>query len=223
MIKNAVRIKMKEEVLRSEKKIAAANRRRLRRAAVAGLNIIGSPGAGKTSLIEAVAGRIGKGVGLGVIEGDLASDLDLRRLNAIGVRALQINTGRGCHLSPAMVASALEEMPLEEIDLLLIENVGNLVCPANFDLGEDAKVAVCSVPEGDDKPAKYPLLFLEAAVAVLNKTDLIAACGFSRRRFYRELKSVNPELPVIEVSCRSGKGAVSWARWLRNRVKEKRI
>lgn len=221
-MKAAVRIKLREEILRSEKKIASANRRLLLRSGVASLNIIGSPGAGKTSLIEAVAARLGKKIELGVIEGDLASDKDLRRLQAIGVRALQINTGRGCHLSPEMISSALKAMPLEEIDLLLIENVGNLVCPANFDLGEDAKVAVSSVAEGDDKPAKYPLLFLEAAVAVLNKIDLAPSCDFSRRRFYRELKAVNPALPVIEVSCRTGAGVTSWSRWLRGRVKEKK-
>ena len=222
-MRSLVRVKLKEEILRSEKRLAAANRRRLRRAGIPALNLIGSPGAGKTSLIEAIVGRLGKGVDIGVIEGDLASDKDARRLRALGVRALQINTGRGCHLSPGMIASALKEMPLREIDLLLIENVGNLVCPANFDLGEDAKVAITSVAEGDDKPAKYPLLFLEAAVAILNKIDLMPVCDFSRRRFYRELRIVNPDLKVIEVSCRTGAGVAAWVRWLRGRLKERKI
>ncbi|MEA1927320.1 MAG: hydrogenase nickel incorporation protein HypB, partial [Candidatus Auribacterota bacterium] len=209
-----MKVAIKEDILKEEDRIGRESRKFLKAHGVTAYNLIGSPGSGKTSLIEAAHGYLKGKVALGVIEGDLASDKDTVRLRRLGLEALQINTGRGCHLSPAMVEKALKEMPLDNIDILIIENVGNLVCPVSFDLGEDAKIGLVSVAEGDDKPTKYPLLFREASVVILNKIDLIPYCDFSREDFYRGLREINPNLPVIEVSCRSGEGVEEWGRWL---------
>ncbi len=213
-----MKVKIKEDILKEEDRIGEENRLLLRRHGVAALNLIGSPGSGKTSLIEAAYRHLGKKIGMGVIEGDLASDKDTVRLRKLGLDALQINTGRGCHLSPQMVREALSGMDLDAIDLLIIENVGNLVCPVSFQLGEEAKIGLVSVAEGDDKPTKYPLLFIEAAVVILNKIDLIPHTDFDRAAFYAGLKAINPVIPVIEVSCRTGEGTEEWGEWLMNEM-----
>ncbi len=212
-----MKINIKEDILKEENRIGNANRRLLDKAGVSAFNLIGSPGSGKTSLIEAAHRYLYGRYRLGVIEGDLASDKDTVRLRQLGIEALQINTGRGCHLSPKMVEEALSGMDLGGIDILIIENVGNLVCPVSFDLGETAKIGLVSVAEGDDKPTKYPLLFLEAEVVILNKIDLIPHTDFDRKAFYGGLKAINPEIPVIEVSCRTGEGTEQWGAWLEKR------
>lgn len=209
-----MKVTIKEDILKEEDRIGALNRRVFQKNRVAAFNLIGSPGAGKTSLIEAAYRRLSGKATLGVIEGDLASDKDAVRLKKLGLQALQINTGRGCHLSPAMIEEVLSRMPLDSIDILIIENVGNLVCPVSFDLGETAKIGLVSVSEGDDKPTKYPLLFREASVVILNKIDLIPHTDFKRADFYQGLKAINPIIPVIEVSCRTGEGVDEWGRWL---------
>ena len=209
-----MKVAIKEDILKEEDRIGALNREVLHKHGVTAFNLIGSPGAGKTSLIEAAYRQLLGKAKIGVIEGDLASDKDTVRLKKLGLEALQINTGRGCHLSPGMVEEALSDIPLDLIDILIIENVGNLVCPVSFHLGEEAKIGLVSVAEGDDKPTKYPLLFREAAVVILNKIDLIPYTDFSREAFYQGLRVINPTIPVIELSCRTGEGVGEWGEWL---------
>jgi len=213
-----MRVAIKEDILKEEDRVGAENRRVFRQHGVAVFNLIGSPGSGKTSLIEAAHRELAGDLAIGVIEGDLASDKDTVRLRGLGLSALQINTGRGCHLSPLMIKEALTEIKLESLDILIIENVGNLVCPVSFDLGETAKIGLVSVAEGDDKPTKYPLLFREAEVVILNKIDLVPHSDFSREAFYSGLRAINPAIGVIEVSCRTGEGIGEWGAWLRERV-----
>ena len=209
-----VKVAIKEDILKEEDRIGQLNREVIRRHGVRAFNLIGSPGAGKTSLIEAAHRQLTGKLSIGVIEGDLASDKDTVRLQKLGLEALQINTGRGCHLSPVMLKEALSAMPLDLIDILIIENVGNLVCPVSFDLGEEAKIGLVSVAGGDDKPTKYPLLFREASVVILNKIDLMPYTDFNREAFYQGLRAINPTIPVIEVSCRTGEGLEAWGKWL---------
>ena len=213
-----MKVAIKKDILKEEDRIGALNRRDFLACGVAVFNLIGSPGSGKTSLIEVAWRELGGELAIGVIEGDLASDKDTVRLRGLGLEALQINTGRGCHLSPRMIREVLPEIDLAALDILIIENVGNLVCPVSFDLGETAKIGLASVAEGDDKPTKYPLLFREAEVVVLNKIDLIPHSDFDRKAFYSGLKEINPEIGVIEVSCRTGEGVEQWGSWLRERV-----
>jgi hydrogenase nickel incorporation protein HypB len=214
-----VRVVLKRDVLEKENRQANSNRRYFSRRGVVALNLIGSPGCGKTSLIEAAHRRLAQRLRMAVIEGDLATDKDARRLRKLKIPVVQVNTGRGCHLTPRMISSAARKLPLDRADLLIIENIGNLVCPVNFDLGEAAKVGVLSVAEGDDKPEKYPLLFREASVLLLNKIDLLPGSDFRLRAFYGAVKKINPGLRVIEVSCRSGEGTREWAEWLKSRLK----
>ena len=179
------------------------------------LNLISSPGAGKTSLLERTLTDLRGEFRMAVIEGDLQTDNDARRVAATGAKAVQINTGGGCHLDSTMVMETLGSFPLDELDILFIENVGNLVCPVEFDCGEDAKVALLSVAEGDDKPEKYPLLFNLAKVMVLNKVDLLPYVDFDVQRATRFARQLNAELGVFPVSCRSGEGLEPWYDWLR--------
>jgi len=206
--------KIKERVLSANDRLALENRARLDQARVLAVNLIASPGAGKTSLIlrtiEALRGR----ARIAVIEGDLASRVDADRVQAAGVPAIQINTGGGCHLDAPMVAQALAQLPLEAIDLLLIENVGNLVCPTQFALGEHRRVLVASVPEGHDKPIKYPTSFMDMDAIVLNKMDLIPYLDFDWEAFERAVRAVNRDAPIFPVSCRTGEGITTWVTWL---------
>jgi hydrogenase nickel incorporation protein HypB len=206
--------KIEERVLSANDRLALENRARLDRAGVLAVNLMASPGAGKTSLIlrtiEALRGR----VHIAVIEGDLASRVDADRVQAAGVPAIQINTGGGCHLDAPMVAQALAQLPLETIDLLLIENVGNLVCPTQFALGEHRRVLVASVPEGHDKPIKYPTSFMDMDAIVLNKMDLMPYLDFDWAAFERAVRAVNRDAPIFPVSCRTGEGIASWVTWL---------
>jgi len=194
--------------------LAADTRRRLAERGLVAVNLMASPGAGKTSLIlrtiEALRGRCR----VGVIEGDTASRVDADKVATTGVPVVQINTGGGCHLDAPMVRTALDELPLDELDLLLIENVGNLVCPAGFALGESAKVVIASVPEGDDKPYKYPGMFIAADVVLVNKMDLLPYLEFDVHAFSELIHSVNPEARVFEVSCKTGEGIADWTDWL---------
>ncbi len=179
------------------------------------LNLISSPGAGKTSLLERTLTDLKDEFRMAVIEGDLQTDNDARRVAATGAQAVQINTGGGCHLDGSMVLEALGSLDLDAVDILFIENVGNLVCPVEFDCGEDHKVALLSVAEGDDKPEKYPLLFNMASVMVLNKTDLLPHVDFDMERAKRFASKLNASLQVCSVSCRSGEGLEDWYAWLR--------
>ena len=183
------------------------------------VNIMASPGAGKTSLILATAARLPAEVRPGVIEGDLASRIDADAVAAHGIPVIQINTGGNCHLDAPMVRGALAGLPLDEIDVLFIENVGNLVCPAEFDLGADLAVVVASTPEGHDKPYKYPGMFAAADAVVLNKADVGSVFDFDLATFRRGLSMVNPEAPLFLVSCRTGEGLDAWLNWLTGKLK----
>mgnify|MGYP005844577671 CR=1 FL=1 len=181
---------------------------------VEAVNIMASPGAGKTSIIlQTIAALRGRRE-IAVIEGDLASSLDADRVAAAGVLAIQINTGGGCHLEAPMVRRALEQLPLDQIDMVLIENVGNLVCPIAFRLGEKRRALIASVPEGDDKPLKYPTSFLDVNAVVLNKIDLLPYIDFDLEAFKQRVRGLNPNAPIFLVSCKTGEGIDDWANWL---------
>lgn len=178
------------------------------------LNLMASPGAGKTSFILATVDRLPADLQPGVIEGDLASSIDADTISGRGVPVVQINTGGGCHLDAPMIKSALHHLPVQELELLFIENVGNLVCPANFNLGEDLAVVVASVPEGHDKPYKYPGMFAAADVVIINKADLIEVFQFDVDYFRRGVELVNHNAPCFVLSCKTGDGVDAWIEWL---------
>jgi hydrogenase nickel incorporation protein HypB len=182
---------------------------------VLAINLMSSPGSGKTSLLEQTVQRLRHRHRIFVIEGDLATENDARRIRAQGVPAIQLNTGNACHLDAAMMHRALHDIRLADVDLLFIENVGNLVCPASFDLGQHLNVVLLSVPEGDDKPEKYPVMFRTADLVLLTKTDLLPhLTEFSVRRAEESLHSIGHEVPVMELSSRSGQGLDAWCAWL---------
>ena len=179
------------------------------------LNLISSPGAGKTSLLERTLTDLAPEFRMAVIEGDLKTDNDARRVAATGAAAWQIETDGGCHLDSFMIRDALPHLPMDNVDILFIENVGNLVCPVEFPCGEDHKIALLSVPEGDDKPEKYPLLFNLASVMILNKIDLLPYVDFDTAKASRLAATLNPDLEIFQVSCRQGDGLNTWYAWLR--------
>lgn len=177
-------------------------------------NLIGGPGCGKTTLLEQTISGVAPDLRLAVIEGDIATPRDAERIADAGAESIQINTQGSCHLDANLVLRSLEELDLEQADVVVVENVGNLVCPAEFDIGEHAKVGMLSVTEGDDKVLKYPLLFREAKVVLLNKIDLLPYVRFDRDRFYNDLKQLNGTAQVIEVSATTGEGMAAWFDWL---------
>ena len=211
------KIRIVEDALDANNTIAQANRADFDRAGVRVVNFMSAPGAGKTSLLERVVDDI-PGVRVGVLEGDVQGSLDADRLASLHVPVTQLNTdpsfGGECHLDANMVRSALSELPLEEIDLLVIENVGNLVCPAEFKVGEDARVMVSSVTEGEDKPLKYPLMFRTCDLVLVNKIDLLAHLDYDLDLFHYNVDQVNPGVPLRLVSARTGEGIEAWRDWL---------
>ncbi len=211
-----MKVSIGKDIELAVKGMAAGIRSLLAGEQVLALNIIGSPGCGKTALLEVTVPELSKTLAVTVIEGDIATRGDAERIEALGVRCLQINTGGTCHLQAKLLEQALVKLDLSEVDLLLIENVGNLVCPSTQDLGEDAKVAVLSTPEGDDKVLKYPRLFREAACVVLNKIDLLEILPFSRERVLEDLAQIKHGIPVFELSARTGEGCDQWIEWVRN-------
>jgi len=208
------RIRLDRAIVTESDRLAADLARRYDEAGLLVVNLMSSPGAGKTTLLEATARALADRFRMACIEGDLATDHDARRLEAAGLPCRLINTGGGCHLNARQVGEALEAFDLPALDILFIENVGNLVCPASFDLGEHRRVVVASTPEGDDKPAKYPVAFRLADCVVLNKTDLLAATDFSVETFRRFVAGLRADLPVLEVSCKTGEGLAGWFQWL---------
>ncbi|MCU0722415.1 MAG: hydrogenase nickel incorporation protein HypB [Planctomycetes bacterium] len=217
-----VEIRIAKKLVGANAPVAAALRALYAERRVFAVNVLGSPGAGKTALLEALASRL-KGVfRIGVIEGDLETARDAERMERAGVKALQITTGRGCHLNAAMVQDALGAFDLAALDLLFVENVGNLVCPADWDLGEDERLLVASVTEGDDKPAKYPPMFASAHLLAMNKTDLLPHVDFDAERFTAEARSLRPGIEVFRVSCRTGEGVQALADRFAARVRAKR-
>jgi hydrogenase nickel incorporation protein HypB len=214
------KVRVVEDALDANNTIAQANRADLDRAGVRVVNFMSSPGAGKTTLLERAVPDLG--VRVGVLEGDVQGSMDADRLAALHIPVTQLNTGAGfggeCHLDANMVRSALPSLPLEEIDLLVVENVGNLVCPAEFRIGEDARAMVTSVTEGEDKPLKYPLMFRACDLIVVNKIDLLPHLDFDLDKLLYNVDVVHPGVECIQVSARTGDGIDDWRAWLRARV-----
>jgi hydrogenase nickel incorporation protein HypB len=208
------RIPVVEKILSANDRLADENRALLDAAGVFAINLMASPGAGKTSLIEQTVGRLGGQIRLGVIEGDLASSIDAERAEAAGAVSVQINTGGECHLDAVMLHVALAQLPLEDLDLLIVENVGNLICPAGFALGTHKSVLIASVPEGDDKPYKYPGIYRGVDALVINKTDLMPYVAYNMAYFRRGVEILNPGLRTFPLSCRTGEGMDKWLAWL---------
>lgn len=178
------------------------------------VNIISSPGAGKTTLLERTCGELKEKLRLGVIEGDITTDRDAQRLKKYNIPIVVINTEGGCHLDSHSISKALGSFDPDNLDMLFVENVGNLICPSQFDLGETFKLAVISTTEGDDKPAKYPMLFREARAVILNKIDLLPYTNFSFESFRRDLRNINPSVPLFSLSCTRGDGLDEWYEWI---------
>ncbi len=212
-------IKIVQNVLRHNDEIAEMNRRRLRDAGVFCIDLIGSPGCGKTSLLEATLRRLHGRINIGIVAGDLATDRDALRIQACGAKVVQINTGKGCHLDANQVRHALDEIDLDGLDLLIIENVGNLICPVGFDLGQDAKVGMFSVCGGDDKAAKHPHLVRAADLLLLNKIDLMKYVRFHPVTFREDVERLNPDVDVIELSVTEPR-IDRWLDWLLNKTLE---
>jgi hydrogenase nickel incorporation protein HypB len=209
-----------ENILSANDQLAEENRSRLEGAGVYTLNLMASPGAGKTSLIEHTIKHLNKKLRLVVIDGDIATSIDADRAVAAGAEAIQINTGGECHLDAVMLRGALNQLNLTKYDLLLVENVGNLVCPAAFKLGTHQNVLIASIPEGDDKPYKYPTMYRGVDALVINKTDLLPYIDFDMQYFQRGVELLNPGLVTFPLSCRTGEGLQAWFDWLGERVKD---
>ncbi len=203
-----------ENILSANDKVAAENRARLDKAGAFAVNLMASPGAGKTSLILATLAALQGRLRLGVIEGDLAGSIDADKAAAAGIPAVQINTGGECHLDAVMVGGALSSLPLDRIDLLIVENVGNLVCPAAFKLGTHLNLLTASIPEGDDKPYKYPGMYRGVQALVINKIDLLPYVPFNMDYFRRGVEALNPGLTSFPLSCRTGEGLPAFADWI---------
>jgi hydrogenase nickel incorporation protein HypB len=210
-----------ESLLAKNDRLAAINRTRFNAAGLLTLNLVSSPGSGKTTLLEKTLTDLKGKFSFAVLEGDQQTANDADRIAATGAPVHQINTGAGCHLDAHMVGHGVEHFDLEATDILMIENVGNLVCPASFDLGEDLKVAVLSTTEGEDKPAKYPQMFRAARLMIINKTDLLPYLDFDMAKCREYALQVNPDLTILELSCRSGEGLNSWYSWLETALTNK--
>jgi hydrogenase nickel incorporation protein HypB len=211
-------ITIERKVLEKNDAFAAENRQRLAEARLFAINVVSSPGAGKTSLLEQTIERLRGQLRISVVEGDVQTDLDAQRVARYGAPVVQIVTNGGCHLEARLVQDALAELDLTATDLLVIENVGNLVCPANYDLGEAMKVVLLSTTEGDDKPLKYPAMFRNASVLVVNKIDLVPYVNCNIGTLIGNAKTINPALRVFQVSCTTGAGLDDWCAWLAAQV-----
>ncbi len=208
------RIPIVENILNANDQLAAENRARLDAAGVFAINMMASPGAGKTSLIERTIKALSDKFRLAVIDGDVATSIDADRAAAAGAAAIQINTGGACHLDAIMLRNALGQLDLDQFDLLLVENVGNLICPGGFQLGTHKSVLIASVPEGDDKPYKYPGMYRDVDALVINKTDLLPYVTFDMDYFRRGVEILSPGLVTFPMSCQTGEGIQAWLDWL---------
>ena len=211
-------IEVKEDILADNIKTAAELRERLRRTQTLLVNLMSSPGSGKTSLILQTVARLKDHLRIGVIEADIESKVDAEKVAAQGVAAIQLRTGGFCHLDAVMVTQGLSELNVEDLDLVIIENVGNLVCPAEFDTGAHKNVMILSVPEGDDKPLKYPLMFSICDVLLVNKMDYLSLSDFDMEAMRKRVLALNPKIEIIEVSCKTGAGIDKWVHWLQKEV-----
>ncbi|MDY3973216.1 hydrogenase nickel incorporation protein HypB [uncultured Veillonella sp.] len=211
-------VKVMTDVLAKNDALALNLQRIFKEKQIFVFNLLGSPGAGKTSLLEATLADLAKEYKIAVIEGDLYTDKDAARIHRLGIPVLQINTVGGCHLDAAMIEQALAELDLDELDMIVIENVGNLVCPAEFAIGEAMKVTVLSVTEGEDKPLKYPLIFKESKAVLLNKIDLLPYIPFDKDKAVEDIRNLNPSVALFEVSCTKSEGLTGWTDWLRQQI-----
>ena len=211
-----------QNVLQANEKKAAEIRTLLQQKKIFMLNLISSPGSGKTTLLEKTLPLLKEKYNIAVIEGDVETDKDARRLEKYGVPIALINTNGACHLESISIEKAFSALNMDNLDLIFVENVGNLVCPAEFDIGEDVKIAILSTPEGDDKPMKYPLLFREATLVILNKTDLLEHVDFSLPSFYADIKKLKSDLLVIETACKTNLGVNKWIGWLEEQITKKK-
>ena len=208
-----------QEIMSANDRLAAQNREKLEAAGVLGMNVMASPGAGKTSTILRTIEALAPYFKLGVVEGDTANvTIDADKVIAAGMPAVQINTGGSCHVDAVMLSDALPQLPLDEIELLIVENVGNLICPASFTLGTHFNVVIASVPEGDDKPYKYPNIYRGIDALILNKIDLLPYIDFKMDYFKRGIAILNPNAEFFPISCTTGEGVADWVNWLKNRV-----
>lgn len=211
------KISIEKKVLSENDKLAADIRAQLKTHGIVALNFVSSPGSGKTSLLEKTLGALNNELRIGLIAGDVQTENDANRLKAAGGKTVRpIVTGGACHLDAKMITRVLPEFELDRLDLLFIENVGNLVCPSSYDLGEDMKVVLISTTEGDDKPLKYPGMFRRSSVMVINKIDLLGSSDFAMERVKANARSINADLKFFEVSCRTGQGLETWFDWLKN-------
>ena len=216
-------VQVERDILSRNDGFAGRNRSMLAQHGILALNLVSSPGSGKTTLLTRTIERLKGEVPISVIEGDQETSFDADRIRETGVPAIQINTGKGCHLDAQMVGDAMEQLKPEENSLLLIENVGNLVCPASFDLGEACKVAILSVTEGEDKPLKYPDMFHAASVMLLNKIDLLPYLEFDVEKCLDYARRVNPDIHIIRLSAKSGEGFPEWVEWIGHNLEVRRI
>ena len=217
-----VKVRMATPVLQQNDEVARENRELFRKKGLFVLNLMSSPGSGKTSILERTIEKLSNRLKLGVIEGDIYTTKDAERIEKFGIPVVQINTAGACHLDARMLQPAHDDLDLNGLDILIVENVGNLVCPAEFDLGEDARAAVLSVAEGNDKPAKYPLVFRESQVVLINKIDLLPYTDCDIDQLEKDLKLINHELKLFRVSARLGQGFEPWVQWLEEQVNLKK-
>ena len=213
-------IDMHKPILEKNDKLAAELRQRFADNHVYVVDLLASPGSGKTSTILATIDALRDEFNIAVIEGDIASSVDAEKIKAQGIPAVQINTGGACHLESAMLKRAVDVLDLARLDLIIVENVGNLVCPTDFDLGENAKIMILSVPEGDDKPLKYPGIFQVAQAVILNKVDTLPVFDFDRDAFEAAVRELNPKAPIFPIAATKGTGVEEWASWLAARIRE---
>ena len=213
-------IKVLHQIMEWNEDVSAEVRELLKEKKICMINIMGSPGAGKTSLITALAGALKENWRIGVIEGDIAGQIDAERIAALGLPAIQLNTDGACHIEAMSIQNILPLLPLDELDVIFVENIGNLVCPAEFDIGENLRITILSIPEGDDKVEKYPLMFTETGCLVLNKYDMLSYFDFDEERVKANYETVNPEAPLFRVSSRNGEGVESLAGFLSEKIKE---
>jgi hydrogenase nickel incorporation protein HypB len=207
-------VTVERKILKKNDEIASENREMLKKNNVYTINLLSSPGSGKTTLLEKSLAILNKSKKVAVVEGDVQTDNDARRIAVLDVPVVQIVTNGGCHLEAKLVQNAFESFDFSQLDLLIIENVGNLVCPANYDLGEDKKVVLVSTTEGDDKPLKYPAMFRVSDVLIINKIDLLDFVDFDVETVKKNALSINPNLVIFEISCKTGQGINEWTDWL---------
>jgi hydrogenase nickel incorporation protein HypB len=214
-------ITIERKVLEKNDEIALKNRELFKKNKIFTANLVSSPGSGKTSVIEKTLEHFKGKLKISVVEGDVQTSLDAERVSKYGVPVVQIVTNGSCHLEAKLVQDAIQSLKLEDIDVLFIENVGNLVCPAAYDLGEDMKVVIASTTEGDDKPLKYPRMFINASVLLINKIDLIPYINCNINELRKNALQINPKLEIFEVSCTTGKGINKWCRWLESKIQKR--